>query len=241
MKESYRPRSGQECSLAATFGTTANCSSLSKMAVNFSILARKILPCLRCRMPPGINTVGIAMAKSYARAHAAFFRATFMPSLASALDCVGDAADQASNDFKSLFEVLAAPHSYARSDANLFTCALGRSFYENVLPPNSVHVAWSSYAAVWLSNVPMPIPSDLFCTPQSPAAARAAFERQAASVRECSRGFLAWQIADALVGCFPSWLRISFRHFFVVLAAPMKLPRPRDPLPTLPLPHCEGQ
>lgn len=176
-----------------------------------------------------------------ARAQAAFFRATFMPSLASAPDCVGDAADQASNAFKSLFEALAAPHSYARSDANLFTCALGRSFYENVLPPNSVHVAWSSYAAVWLSNVPMPIPSDLFCTPQSPAAARAAFERQAASVRECSRGFLAWQIADALVGCFPSWLRISFRHFFVVLAAPMKLPRPRDPLLTLPLPHCEGQ
>jgi SAM dependent carboxyl methyltransferase len=56
--------------------------------------------------------------------------------------------DQPSNDFNSLFEVLAAPESYARHDANLFPCAIGRSFYENVLPSSSVHVAWSSYAAV---------------------------------------------------------------------------------------------
>jgi hypothetical protein len=89
--------------------------------------------------------------------------------------------DQPSNDFNSLFEVLAAPESYARSDPNLFPCAIGRSFYENVLPPSSVHVAWSSYAAVWLSKVPAPIPDDLFCTVQSAPAARAAFERQAAS------------------------------------------------------------
>jgi hypothetical protein len=89
--------------------------------------------------------------------------------------------DQPSNDFNSLFEVLNAPESYARGDAHLFPCAIGRSFYENVLPPNSVHVAWSSYAAVWLSKVPTPIPGDLFCSGQSAPAARAAFERQAAS------------------------------------------------------------
>jgi hypothetical protein len=89
--------------------------------------------------------------------------------------------DQPSNDFNSLFEVLAAPTSYARGDASLFPCAIGRSFYESVLPPGSVHVAWSSYAAVWLSKVPAPIPDDLFCTAQSAPAARAAFERQAAS------------------------------------------------------------
>jgi hypothetical protein len=89
--------------------------------------------------------------------------------------------DQPSNDFNSLFEVLAAPESYALEDANLFPCAIGRSFYENVLPPGSVHVAWSSYAAVWLSRVPTPIPGDLFCNAQSAPAARAAFERRAAS------------------------------------------------------------
>jgi SAM dependent carboxyl methyltransferase len=50
-----------------------------------------------------------------------------------------------------------------------------------VLPPDSVHVGWSSYAAVWLSKVPAPIPGDLFCSAQSDSAARAAFERRAAS------------------------------------------------------------
>jgi hypothetical protein len=89
--------------------------------------------------------------------------------------------DQPSNDFNSLFEVLASPDSYAWSDASLFPCAIGRSFYENVLPPGSVHIAWSSYAAVWLSRVPATIPGDLFCSAQSAPAARAAFARQAAS------------------------------------------------------------
>jgi hypothetical protein len=89
--------------------------------------------------------------------------------------------DQPSNDFNSLFAVLAAPESYAQGDINLFPCAIGRSFYENVLPPSSVHVAWSSYAAVWLSKVPVAIPDDLLCSPRSAPAARAAFEQQAAS------------------------------------------------------------
>jgi hypothetical protein len=89
--------------------------------------------------------------------------------------------DQPSNDFNSLFEVLAAPESYSRGDENVFPCAIGRSFYKNVLPPSSVHVAWSSYAAVWLSKVPTPPPSDLFCSARSNPEARTAFARQAAS------------------------------------------------------------
>jgi hypothetical protein len=89
--------------------------------------------------------------------------------------------DQPSNDFNTLFEVLTAPESYTRDDANLFPCAIGRSFYEKVLPPRSVDIAWSSYAAVWLSRVPTPIPSDLFCSAKTAPAARAAFERQAAT------------------------------------------------------------
>jgi hypothetical protein len=89
--------------------------------------------------------------------------------------------DQPSNDFNSLFAVLAAPESYAQGDKNLYPCAIGRSFYENVLPAGSVHVAWSSYAAVWLSKVPTSIPGDLLCSPRSAPAARAAFEQQAAA------------------------------------------------------------
>jgi SAM dependent carboxyl methyltransferase len=103
------------------------------------------------------------------------------PRLAPARPILVYHVDQPSNDFNSLFGVLASAESYARGDANVFPCAIGRSFYENVLPPSSVHVAWSSYAAVWLSRVPTPIPGDLFCNPRSAPAARAAFACQAAS------------------------------------------------------------
>lgn len=88
--------------------------------------------------------------------------------------------DQRSNDFNSLFEVLSCdPDRYASDQSNVFPCAIGRSFYEQVLPPESVHLGWSSHAAVWLRRVPALIP-DHFWSARSTGAARAAFERQAA-------------------------------------------------------------
>jgi len=63
--------------------------------------------------------------------------------------------DQPSNDFNALFEVLDAdPDRYVLDDPNVFPGAIGRSSYESVLPPNSVHLGWCSYAAVWLSRIP---------------------------------------------------------------------------------------
>jgi SAM dependent carboxyl methyltransferase len=88
--------------------------------------------------------------------------------------------DQPSNDFNSLFEVLdASPDCYSRGAQNVFPCAIGRSFYEGVLPPNSVHIGWSSYAAMWVSRVPMPIPGH-FAFVRSAGKVRAAWERQGA-------------------------------------------------------------
>jgi len=88
--------------------------------------------------------------------------------------------DQPANDFNSLFAVLDAdPDSYARHEPNVFPCAIGRSFYEQVLPAESVHLGWSSYAAVWLSRVPGLIPGH-FVALRSTGAARAAFASQAA-------------------------------------------------------------
>jgi hypothetical protein len=88
--------------------------------------------------------------------------------------------DQPSNDFNSLFEVLSSdPDRYALDDTNVFPCAIGRSFYEQVLPPDSVHLGWCSYAAVWLSRVPSLIPGHFFPA-SSTGVARAAFERQGA-------------------------------------------------------------
>ena len=88
--------------------------------------------------------------------------------------------DQPSNDFNSLFEVLSSDSDrYVLDQANVFPCAIGRSFYEQVLPDESVHLGWSSYAAMWLRRIPSLIPGH-FWSWRSTGAARAAFERQAA-------------------------------------------------------------
>ena len=100
--------------------------------------------------------------------------------------------DQPSNDFNSLFEVLSSdPDRYALDELNVFPCAIGRSFYEQVLPPDSLHLGWCSYAAVWLSRIPSLIPGHFF-PPCGAGVVRAAFERQGAedweaflSVRAC--------------------------------------------------------
>lgn len=88
--------------------------------------------------------------------------------------------DQAANDFNTLFDVLHRdPDRYCLDDPNVFPFAIGRSFYENVLPSDYVHLGWSSYAAVWLSRVPELIPGH-FMALRSAGEVRAAFEHQAA-------------------------------------------------------------
>jgi hypothetical protein len=87
--------------------------------------------------------------------------------------------DQAANDFNTLFDVLHSdPERYCLDDPNIFPSAIGRSFYENVFPREHVHLGWSSYAAMWLSRIPMMIP-DHFIAIASTGNAREAFERQA--------------------------------------------------------------
>jgi hypothetical protein len=87
--------------------------------------------------------------------------------------------DLPANDFNSLFEVLDKdPQSYVLNAPNIFPCAIGRSFYEIVLPPNHVHLGWCSYAAMWISRIPTRIPGHI--VPRSTGEVRAAFERQGA-------------------------------------------------------------
>ena len=58
-------------------------------------------------------------------------------------------SDQPANDFNALFETLGSdPGEYVGTDRNVFPCAIGRSFYGNVLPRGYAHIGWSSYAAV---------------------------------------------------------------------------------------------
>jgi hypothetical protein len=88
--------------------------------------------------------------------------------------------DQPANDFNTLFTVLESdPDRYVLDEPNVFPCAIGRSFYEQVLPDDFVDLGWCSYAAQWLSRSPMPIPGH-FMAVFATGDVRAAFERQAA-------------------------------------------------------------
>jgi SAM dependent carboxyl methyltransferase len=88
--------------------------------------------------------------------------------------------DQPSNDFNSLFSVLDAdPERYVLEEPNVFPTAIGRSFYQSVLPPDSVHLGWSSYAAMWLSQIPTLIPGHFFPA-HSTGMVRTEFDRQGA-------------------------------------------------------------
>lgn len=88
--------------------------------------------------------------------------------------------DQHANDFNTLFDVLHRdPERYAADDPSVFPSAIGRSFYENVFPPEQVDLGWCSYAAVWLRRIPALIPGH-FMSVGSTGHVRAAFDLQAA-------------------------------------------------------------
>lgn len=64
--------------------------------------------------------------------------------------------DLPQNDFSSLFATVADdPGTYTGS--NIFTSAVGESFYQHILPPHSVSLGWSSIALHWLSAAPGPL------------------------------------------------------------------------------------
>ena len=67
--------------------------------------------------------------------------------------------DVAENDFSALFATLADdPDSYLKKEQAVFASSVGRSFYQQILPANSIALGWSSWAVHWLSRIPMPVP-----------------------------------------------------------------------------------
>jgi SAM dependent carboxyl methyltransferase len=72
--------------------------------------------------------------------------------------------DIPSNDFSSLFELVAgAPETYL-GEAGVFALAEGRSFFEPLFPPGFVSLGWSSIAVHWLSDIPEPIAEHIYCS-----------------------------------------------------------------------------
>ncbi|WP_413989125.1 hypothetical protein ACMDCR_24460 [Labrys okinawensis] len=73
-------------------------------------------------------------------------------------------------DFTSLFVMLEeAPDSYRRGRENLFSAAVGRSFYERLLPAESLCLGWSAFALHWMSALPVTLSNHIwpmFATPE---------------------------------------------------------------------------
>jgi hypothetical protein len=89
--------------------------------------------------------------------------------------------DQPGNDFSTLFTTLESdPDSHMRDDPCVFASAVGRSFYEQILPCESVTLGWSSWAVQWLNRRPAPILDHVVAARSGDPQVKAAFRRQAA-------------------------------------------------------------
>ncbi len=61
--------------------------------------------------------------------------------------------DLPTNDFTTLFDTLSHdPASYLAGADGISVAAVGRSFYGVILPPDLIHLGWSSAAVNWLSR-----------------------------------------------------------------------------------------
>jgi salicylate 1-O-methyltransferase len=89
--------------------------------------------------------------------------------------------DVADNDFTVLFQTLDDdPDSYLKKDPASFASAIGRSFYTQILPSNSVNLGWSSWAVQWLGKVPAPVPDHLQVAYSADENVKAVYAKQAA-------------------------------------------------------------
>ncbi|MFI5510968.1 SAM-dependent methyltransferase [Mycobacterium sp. NPDC051804] len=89
--------------------------------------------------------------------------------------------DLPDNDFTAMFKTLAEdPDSYLGKDKATFASAVGRSFYAQIVPSNSVNLGWSSWAIQWLRRAPAPIPDHIHVAYSSDERVKAEYARQAA-------------------------------------------------------------
>src|SRR4030095_6959629 len=83
--------------------------------------------------------------------------------------------DLPSNDFGSLFQAIAEePDSYMVGREAVFPFAIGRSYFEPILPPGSVHAAWNSWTMQWMSKNAVDAPDHVFGSLSESAEVRSA-------------------------------------------------------------------
>jgi hypothetical protein len=93
--------------------------------------------------------------------------------------------DLPSNDFSALFDALKSdPDSYLSRTSDVYPAAIGRSFYEPLRPPESIHLGWSTWALQWMSRSPAEAPDHVLAgMSASPEVSTAVKRQQAADWR----------------------------------------------------------
>lgn len=91
------------------------------------------------------------------------------------------------NDFTELFRTLSDdPDSYRRRTRRRSPPRSVALLHSQILPSNSVNLAWSAWSIQWLSRAPMPVPDHLPAAHSHDGEVRAAYERQAAQLARSS-------------------------------------------------------
>lgn len=94
--------------------------------------------------------------------------------------------DLPSNDFSSLFEALISdPNSYMTGTTGVFPLAIGKSYFAPLLPPDRVHLGWSTWALQWMSTNTIDAPDHILAGMSRSPAVAAAVAAQQASDWQC--------------------------------------------------------
>jgi len=106
--------------------------------------------------------------------------------------------DLPSNEFATLFSMLAEDEaSYLIDQRNVFPSAIGRSYFEQILPPARVHLGWNTWTLHWMSRNPVEADDHLLAICSGSATAREAVRHQQA---EDWRTFLVARAAELAPG-----------------------------------------
>lgn len=66
------------------------------------------------------------------------------------------------NDFSTLFSTILRSDGYGHEGSDVFSAAVGRSHFEQLLPTDSATLGWCANAVHWLSGPPCLLPGHLF-------------------------------------------------------------------------------
>jgi hypothetical protein len=89
--------------------------------------------------------------------------------------------DLPSNDFASLFTTLHEDSfSYLAGQPRVFPAAIGRSYFEPILPANRIHLGWNTWTLHWMSRNPVEVSDHLIAALSASESAREAVGRQQA-------------------------------------------------------------